>query len=338
MGAINSPPENALFDSLRAQPLPDTSQYAPQTGTSYTEAQQMSSTTTQQPVQFDVLLTSQSAAIVANGLVRCMNPKANAQVVTDWVPTIGGVPINSTPAPEIAVSAGQVLYCEVKTSTKGIVLETPRMIVADPNDTGTHYQPPQRDPVEGTVRYPVASFEQQGSTLAVTQLQQGGPIVVQPNLWEGTNVGGFRELLKGRDNSADTYDFRTLEQLAEDSQEGLSPVPILKPEPEGGEGDSIPVRFLTQKPDSSDDEAQIKVQSTDGGAGIIIRGNGFDSEISKSFVAEQKTRDGLVVSLTPIAFGLTTVIRIPNACNTREMILGFERGLLVSYEERVIAP
>jgi len=339
MSAINAPSENMLFDALRAQPLPDTTQYAPQTGTSYTEAQRMTSTTTQQPVQFDVFLTGQSTAIVSLGYVRCVDPDvAVFSAITDWEPTIGGVPLSASPSPEITVAAGQVLYCEVKTNNKGIVVETPRIVVGAPDDTGLHYQPPQKTPREGSLRYPLAKFEQSGGELVATQIQQGGPILVQPTLWEGRNVGGFRELYKERQNAGDYYEFRTLEQLAEDSQAGLSPIPILKPEPEGGEGDSIPFRFLTQKPDSSDDEAQIKVQSTDGGAGIVIRGNGFNSFTTDSFVAEQKTRDGLVVSLTPVPFGLTQEVRIPNACNTRETILGFERGLLVSYEERAIAP
>jgi len=256
--------------------------------------------------------------------------------ITDWEPTIGGAPLSKDPPPEISVSAGQVLYCEVKTNDKGIVTENPTIVLGDKFGTGTHYQPPQLNPTEGSLRYPIAEFIADGGDLIVVQLQQGGPILVQPTLWEGRNVGGFRELYKERQNAGDYYEFRTLEQRVSDSkQEGLTPVSVLKPAPSGGEEDSIKVRFITQKsdknPDGEDDPAQIKVLETDGGDGIIVRGNSVDVDAS-GFLISLNAKDGLVSSDPQTQdFGLDAEIRILDGCGTRVHVMKFTKGLLVSY-------
>ena len=340
MSAIGEASEAVVFEAFRAPAFSDRSQYAPQTGSSYTQAhddpQQMKSPDINS-TQFNVVFTGDSKVLVTLGYVRCVNPDVTVfTAITDWEPTIDGVPLSANPPPEIGVAAGQVLYCEVKTDNKGIVVETPRIVVGAPDDTGLHYQPPQKTPREGSLRYPIAKFEQSGDELIATQLQQGGPILVQPTLWEGRNVGGFRELYKERQNAGDYYEFRTLEQLGEGgTQEGLKPVPVLKPEPEEGEEDSIKVRFISQRPEESSSEggeAQIKVEETENGDGIIVRGNSVNLDLNGAFVVQLQAKDGLVTAASTEAFGLTTEVRIVDGCGTRMHVLKFRKGLLEDYD------
>lgn len=345
MSAIGQPTEDVVFPSFQRLADADRSQYAPQQGASYTqlrdEPQRMESSGTG-PVAFTVSLVGDNKATVAYGVVRCIDPDASAgSPVLDWEPKIGGAPLSSDPPPEILVSAGQVLYCEVKTNNKGVVIEDPTISMGAEFGTGTHYQPPQLSPVEGSLRYPLAKFEQDGDDLIVVQLQQGGPILVQPTLWEGRNVGGFRELYKERQNAGDYYEFRTLEQLAaESSAGGLQPVPVLKPPESGGEDDTIKVRFVSQKPSegsgSEDSEAQIKVLESEGGDGIIVRGNSVDIDADE-FVVHLKARDGLVTEVSTEPFGLTTVVKIIDGCGTQMHVLGFRKGLLEAYEIQAIS-
>lgn len=347
MSAIGEPSEPVVFEAFRAPAYSDRSQYSPQVGSSYTQAhddpQEMSSADTNS-VQFDVVFVSKDKVIVTLGFVRCVNPDASVDSpVTDWEPTINGVPLSADDPPEIGVAAGQVLYCEVKTNNKGIVLETPRILVGAENETGTHYQPPQKSPQNGSLKYPIAKFESSGDELVATQLQQGGPILVQPNLWEGRNVGGFREIYKERQNAGDYYEFRTLEQIMSDeAQKGLMPVAVLKPEPEGGEEDSIKVRFVSQRPkdpsgSGSDDKAQIKVIESDGGDGIIVQGN--DVEINPGgFVTNLKVRDGLVLEAGTEALGHSGDISIMDGCGTMMHVLSFRNGLLGGYQLVAVAP
>jgi len=341
MSSIGQPSEPVVFESFKQPDYFDRSQYAPQQGSSYTQLrdapQEMQSPETSS-VQFNVVFTGDDKVLVTLGFVRCVNPdSAVFSPIMDWEPTIDGVPLSASPPPEIGVAAGQVLYCEVRTNNKGIVVETPRILVAGPDDTGTHYQPPQLTPRDGSLRYALAKFESAGDELVATQIQQGGPILVQPNLWEGKNIGGEREFYKERQTAGDYYEFRTLEQLLkDDAEEGsLTPVPVLKPRPKGGEEDTIKVRFITEKPSSGSGsgggEAQIKVEETKGGDGIIVRGNGFDANATE-FVTSLTVSDGLVKSLGTQAFGKTTTVRIADGCGTVVHVLGFTNGLLTEYE------
>jgi hypothetical protein len=342
MSAIGQPTEDVVFPSFQRLADADRSQYAPQQGASYTqlrdEPQKMESSGAS-PVAFTVSLVGDNKVTVAYGVVRCVDPDSSAgSPVVDWVPTINGTPLSVGGTPEISVSAGRVLYCEVKTSNKGVVIEDPKIIVGDEFGTGTHYQPPQLNPTEGSLRYPLAKFEQDGDDLVVIQLQQGGPILVQPTLWEGRNVGGFRELYKERQNAGDYYEFRTLEQIDEESSDGgLEPIPVLKPAESGGEGDTIKVRFISQRPDegsgSEGGEAQIKVTSTEGGGGIIVRGNSVNLTTSGSFVTSLPVKDGLVTGKPQTEpFGLITEVKIIDGCGSMMHVLGFRNGLLIGYE------
>jgi hypothetical protein len=292
-----------------------------------------------------VVFVDKEKVIVTLGFVRCVNPdSAVFSPVVDWEPTINGVPLSANPQPEIGVAAGQVLYCEVKTDNKGIVAETPSILVAGPDDTGAHYQPPQLSPREGSLRYPLAKFEALGDELIATQLQQGGPILVQPTLWEGENIGGHRELYKERQTAGDYYEFRTLEQLETDDSEAegsLTPVPVLKPKPDGGEEDTIKVRFISKRPTESDSEggeAQIKVEETEGGDGIIVKGNGVNIQPDgNSFMTNLSVSDGLVKSVGTEPFGYSGDVSIVDGCGDRVHTFKFRRGLLGEYAFAMIA-
>ena len=164
---------------------------------------------------------------------------------------------------------------------------------------------------------------------------------MQPNLWEGRNIGGQREWYKERQNAGDYYEFRTVEQLMLDiEQEGLTPVAVLQPMPDGGEEDTIKVRFLSQKPDEEYDpddpgegKAQIKVLETDGGAGVIIRGNDQKFNLTEKFLTSLPVSDGLVTGEpTTEAFGMDTTIEIVDGCGIMVHKMTFRKGLLKAYE------
>jgi hypothetical protein len=345
MASIGQPSDPVVFESFKQPDFFDRSQYAPQLGSSYTQAhddpQEMQSEDDFY-VQFDVVFTGKKKAYVTAGYVRNINPDGAADSpIIDWMPTLNGVPLSNDPPPEITVAAGQVLYCEVKTDPKGLIIETPTIILGEPQETGTHYQPPQKSPLNGSLRYPISEFESFGDELLAIQKQQGGPIVVQPNLWEGRNIGGQREWYKERQNAGDYYEFRTVEQLDIDiEQEGLTPVAVLQPIPDGGEEDTIKVRFLTQKPDEEYGEndpgfgkAQIKVLETDGGAGVIIRGNDQKFNLTGAFLTSLPVSDGLITGEpTTEAFGMNQTIEIIDGCGTQVHTLTFEKGLLKAYD------
>ena len=341
MASIGQPSESVVFESFKQPDFFDRSQYAPQLGSSYTQAhddpQEMQSEDDFY-VQFDVVFTGKTKVYLTAGYVRGINPDAAADSpIIDWMPTLNGVPLSNDPAPEITVAAGQVLYCEVQTDPKGLIIATPTIILGAPQDTGTHYQPPQKTPINGSLRYPIAEFEQSGDELVAVQKQQGGPIVVQPNLWEGRNIGGQREWYKERQNAGDYYEFRTIEQIAADlEEEGLTPVEILEPMPENGEEDTIKVRFITQRKEEPSGEggpAQIKVSLTKGGKGILVRGNEVNIEPNADvFLRNLRTSDGLVKSVETELVGLDREIRIVDSCGQGVHVLVFRKGLLSSYE------
>jgi hypothetical protein len=234
MASIGQPSESVVFESFKQPDFFDRSQYAPQLGSSYTQAhddpQEMQSEDDFY-VQFDVVFTGDKKVSVTAGYVRGINPDAAADSpIIDWMPTLNGVPLSNDPAPEITVAAGQVLYCEVQTDPKGLIIETPTIVLGAPQDTGTHYQPFEKTPINGSLRYPIAEFEQSGDELVAVQKQQGGPIVVQPNLWEGRNIGGKREWYKERQNAGDYYEWRTAEQIEGDGVAIIEPLKEGSPE------------------------------------------------------------------------------------------------------------
>jgi hypothetical protein len=183
---------------------------------------------------------------VRPGYVRTISPDADAtEPVKDWMPTVGdpAVALDADETPEIEIADGQTIYCRVATTTKGIIEAAPKIEAAATPEAGTHFQPPDAD-VEGDLYFPIADIEIAGDpeVVTITQIQQGGPIVVTPNLPELKNIGGEREVFAGRMAAGDTYDLRTLEQLIVEGG-----AEIIKPLGESEEeGDTIPFRSIVK--------------------------------------------------------------------------------------------
>jgi hypothetical protein len=208
---------------------------------------------------------------VRPGYVRTINPDADAtDPVKDWMPTVGSdpaVPLDADTAPEITIADGQTVYCRVTTTAKGIIDEAPTIEAATTPEAGTHFQPPDAD-VEGDLYFPIADIEIEGDpeVVTITQIQQGGPIVVVPNLPELKNIGGEREVFAGRTAAGDTYDLRTLEQLG-----GETDAKIIKELGETGEGDTIPFRSIKKNNsegvpytiDTDDNSVRLTLQGAD---------------------------------------------------------------------------
>jgi hypothetical protein len=264
---------------------------------------------------------------VRPGYVRTISPDADAtEPVKDWMPTVGSgpaVPLDADTAPEITIANGQTIYCRVATTAKGIIEAAPKIEAAATPEAGVHFQPPDES-IEGDLYFPIADIEIAGDpeVVTVTQIQQGGPIVVVPNLPELKNIGGEREVFAGRAAAGDTYDLRTLEQLAGSGE------PILRPLGESEEeGDTIPFRRVAGKPS----QAQITVSGDDPDI-IVIEGNGFEQNF-EGIVKNLNVIDGLVTSYEEVSEGWwgTRTFRHEDyvGASTRTMVETWEGGILV---------
>lgn len=228
-------------------------------------------------------------AKVRPGWVRSSNPDSGAsEPFKDWMPTVGtgpAVPLNDAVTPEITVTSGQTVYCRVAATSKGVIEVAPKIEAGATPEAGVHFQPPNAD-VDGDLYLPIAKIEISGDPLVVTitQIQQGGPINVVPNLPEHKNVGGKFEVSQGRVAAGDTYNFRTLEQLSGVGEE------IIKGSGTGT-GDTIPFRRIAQRATSP----QVRVGEID--ADIIkVEGNGYDSTEGAVRKFSINVVDGLVTS------------------------------------------
>jgi len=262
---------------------------------------------------------------VRPGYVRTINPDADAtEPVKDWMPTVGdpAVALDAEETPEIEIANGQTIYCRVATTVKGVIVEAPKIEAAATPEAGTHFQPPDSD-VEGDLYFPIADIEITGDpeVVTITQIQQGGPIVVVPNLPELKNIGEGYEVFAGREASGDTYDFRKLEQL-----EGSGEPLIRDDDPVG---DSIPFRRVAGKPS----QAQVTVSGSDADI-IVIEGNGFDQNFA-GIVKNLNVIDGLVTGYDEIAEGWWGQVGFqfqPATGSVQTLTLDFEGGILVAVD------
>jgi hypothetical protein len=285
---------------------------------------------TRQPIQFKVYAVRYDAnseewkCRVSPGYVRTINPDADAtEPIKDWMPTVGSgpaVPLDADTAPEITIADGQTIYCRVATTVKGIIVEAPTIEAATTPEAGTHFQPPDSD-VEGDLYFPIADIEITGDpeVVTITQIQQGGPIVVVPNLPELKNIGEGYEVFAGREASGDTYDFRKLEQL-----EGSGEPLIRDDDPVG---DSIPFRRVAGKPS----QAQVTVSGDDPDV-IVIEGNGFDQNFA-GIVKNLNVIDGLVTGYDELAEGWWGQIGFqfqPKTGSAQTLTIDVEGGIIVA--------
>jgi hypothetical protein len=263
---------------------------------------------------------------VRPGYVRTINPDADAtEPIKDWMPTVGSgpaVPLDDDETPEIEIADGQTIYCRVATTAKGIIEAAPKIEAAATPEAGVHFQPPDAD-VEGDLYFPIADIEIAGDpeVVTITQIQQGGPIVVTPNLPELKNIGEGYEVFAGREASGDTYDFRKLEQL-----EGSGEPLIRDDDPVG---DSIPFRRVAGRPSPT----QVTVSGDDPDV-IVIEGNGFDQNF-EGIVKNLNVIDGLVTGYDEIAEGWWGQVGFqfqPATGSVQTLTLDFEGGILVAVD------
>ena len=260
---------------------------------------------------------------VRPGYVRTISPDADAtEPVKDWMPTVGdpAVALDADETPEIEIADGQTIYCRVATTAKGIIGAAPKIEAAATPEAGTHFQPPDAD-VEGDLYFPIADIEIAGDpeVVTITQIQQGGPIVVVPNLPELKNIGEGYEVFAGREASGDTYDFRKLEQL-----EGSGEPLIRDDDPVG---DSIPFRRVAGKPS----QAQVTVSGSDADI-IVIEGNGFDQNFA-GIVKNLNVVDGLVTGYDELAEGWWGQIGFqfqPKTGSAQTLTIDVEGGIIVA--------
>jgi hypothetical protein len=260
---------------------------------------------------------------VRPGYVRTISPDADAtEPVKDWMPTVGdpAVALDAEESPEIEIADGQTIYCRVATTVKGIIVEAPTIEAATTPEAGVHFQPPDAD-VEGDLYFPIADIEIAGDpeVVTITQIQQGGPIVVVSNLPELKNIGEGYEVFAGREASGDTYDFRKLEQL-----EGSGEPLIRDDDPVG---DSIPFRRVAGRPS----QAQVTVSGSDEDI-IVIEGNGFDQNF-EGIVKNLNVIDGLVTGYDEIAEGWWGQVGFqfqPATGSVQTLTLDFQGGILVA--------
>lgn len=281
---------------------------------------------------------------VRPGWVRTINPDASASdTVKDWMPVDGSdVPLDATAAdepagpPEFTIANGQTIYCRVKTTAKGIIEEAPKIEVADTPEAGEHFQPPDAD-VEGDLYFPIANVEISGdpAVVSIEQIQQGGPIVVVPNLPEHKNIGGGQEVASGRTPEGDTYDFRTLKSVDGTGE------PVLNEQGEGGAGEAIIFTKVKQRDeDSGSGYPQIKVVGVGDAPNkrIEIQGNGVELNASFYRLTSITVRDGLVLSVGGAAeddegegwWGQVGFQFSPAVGSFVTMTLDFEAGRLVN--------
>ena len=259
---------------------------------------------------------------VRPGYVRTINPdSAASEPVKDWMPTMGGTALDDATTPELIVTDGQTVYCRVATTAKGVITAAPTIVAETTPEAGVHFQPPTAS-VTGDLYLPIADISITGSpaVITITQVQQGGPIVVTPNLPEIKNVGGQFEISKGRIASGDTYDLRTLEQLSgvgEELIKGTTP----------GTGDTIPFRRIAERASSP----QVRVGQISDDI-IKVEGNGFDQNFV-GVVRNLAVTDGLVTGWDEVSDGWwgTITFEFINyiASSTITMVQTWENGILV---------
>jgi hypothetical protein len=287
---------------------------------------------TRQPIQFKVYAVRYDAnseewkCRVSPGYVRTISPDADAtEPVKDWMPTVGSgptVPLDADTSPEITIADGQTIYCRVATTTKGIIEAAPKIEAAATPEAGTHFQPPDAD-VEGDLYFPIANIEIEGDpeVVTITQIQQGGPIVVVPNLPELKNIGGEREVFAGRAAAGDTYDLRTLEQLIVEGG-----AEIIKPLGESEEeGETIPFRSIVKN-----NSEGVPYTITGDGDAIEVTLQGANDTYNDPFNGSITFAAGLVTEFVSSDIeGWWGGLDWYNGGGTEALRLTFEAGVLV---------
>lgn len=318
-------------------------------------------------VRYDTESESWKCKIVP-GWVRNVDPDSDAEEpLQDWMPALNGVPLDIAPPdepPELALEDGKTIFCRIVTNNKGIIEEEPTIVLDDSPQAGTHHQTWPEN-TDGEYFFPIADIVIADDKVTVTQIQQGGPILLVPNLPEHKNVGDKREIAKGRKSAGDTYDFRTLEQIEGDGVEIIEPLdpgkdaedPIVAPDgtiitpgtpavPPESEGDTIKIRRIDGRTSASESDngstKQIEVREREGTEEdadgrkrkvIEVVGNDFTeshSDVKRFSIAFD---DGLVTRFLKIddeeGDGWWGTVQWVDLATSGQILLTFKAGKLV---------
>jgi hypothetical protein len=130
------------------------------------------------------------------------------------MPTASGTPLNATPRPQIEMSIGDYLWCQIKTTIEGLISETPLIVVDSTELEGVHYYP--KDPEDTTSGGSEGNYYVKLFKLA---LEDGSPKVIPyqqsdiehwAQLWTGENIGEGSRVFKQHDEENNIYQFRSL--------------------------------------------------------------------------------------------------------------------------------
>jgi hypothetical protein len=164
------------------------------------------------------------------GLLVERYPVAAAEAVITHMPVVvdGATkyPLDGVPAPELSVTAGNYVVLVYQTDDHGAVrpadeegvIVCPRIEVVSDLDGGTHYQPcdpGQEEGTEGYYQVPLFRLSVDGEDHTVVTLYQQSDVEHTPELWTGVNLGSGNEVYKERNETADTYQFRTITDAGE---------------------------------------------------------------------------------------------------------------------------
>lgn len=254
------------------------------------------------------------------GAVGFWEPKAGEDTLYFEIPEIDGVPIDTSPAPEISVPAGEWVCVKVLVDGRNQSRETPFIVVGE-ND-GIHYIPEVADTSAEDGEYYIKLFKIDvvDETLVVSHRVWSDPIL-SPFLWPGSNEGGGPgRVLKDYDADDHKYRFRTLDYGYGTTVVETGDIirPRLKAESVGTGAeiyvapsdpvvDEDPGRFNTiagrQSPDPIAPQIQVDPAEPPVGANpgkpIIVRGNGNQGALVF-------TKDGTEVGRVEWSDGLWT--------------------------------
>ena len=171
---------------------------------------------------------------------------------------------------ELQLTASQAVFVQITTDDRDALDGTNpvQIVVSGSTQSSDQAQPiddenPSGD--DGIYFYPIATLEVDDDDIAtVKQVQQGGPIVHDPLLWSGENVGDGKEIYKGRDTPTNRYQFRTIRERA------------------------------------SSPQIRVKLEETLGEKAdeLTVEGNEFDGSLSNAKSVNISVIDGLVTSLS----------------------------------------
>jgi hypothetical protein len=194
------------------------------------------------------------------------------------------------------ITDGECLYVKLQVDNRGVVTGDPTVEVAEDDLAGEHSRPEvfDYDGNEGEHNYKICKFEIVDDKPKLKLFSAGDNIdhfserVGMRNLEGGG--GTSYQIGKDYDDSDDSVSLRSLLQLT-----GTG-IPIIKPYGEGGAGNTVDFRTISQR----ETQAQIIVEAEGDSSTILIKGNGYPSSVTNAHKISMTVEDGLVTNLQQI--------------------------------------